>query len=409
MKDLQQKYKAHKTPFDESAFEHFKTIQRKRKVGAKIHSWHILVVVLLLSIPAAFYISSLIASRDVEIQDVSLASNQEVRQDTELETFNTNKTKKYDNEIVTKEEKPIATKHILKEKIINKPTLKLITTQKEANSTPTITEEDIVNDTHDYSTSTNQYLTTQNNDVFSDKIDITPYQTPTIAAQKTVDITQAKNNTQKTQTAELFDTQSLISEMPLLKHEDVQDFELLPILNPVAPPTPTKTWAHYRNHLKLSHNYIRFYPESNLLGLIPGSKTPSYFIQGEYFREFNQIISLGSSVGYARGGDPNTQVQDSLGYQRVTFAHLNLYLFLVNSKKHRLYLKAGSGITNAKKQVIAMDATNSILIFERTNMAALMEFSYSYHFTDQWFMSANVGKIWYDDTLYLGLSLGYAF
>lgn len=159
---------------------------------------------------------------------------------------------------------------------------------------------------------------------------------------------------------------------------------------------------------------MRFYPENNLLGLIPGNKTPSYFIQGEYFRELNKIISLGSSLGFARGVDPETQVQDSLRYQNVTHVHLNLYFFLVNSKKHRLYLKAGSGITNVKRQVLLTTSTpsdtiTSVLIGKHTNAGLLMEFSYNYRFTDHWFMSANIGKIWYDDTPYLGLSLGYTF
>ncbi len=405
MKDLKQKYNAYKTPFDESAFEHFQTIQQKDKVGQKINAWHVIVVIFLLSIPAAFYISSLITSANTNTQNVSLASKQEKKQDAATKTFNENKVSKSDNKTNTKEEVPIANNDILNKKIANNPTSKVVKIQKEISNTPIIAAQNIVSNTHNYLPPTNQYLATQN----INKTDISPPQNPIISPPKNIDISQLQNNIQKIQIDELFEPQAIALETQSLKQDNSQNFDLLPRLSLVRPPTPAKTWGHYRNHLKLSHNYIRFYPESNLLGLIPGYKTPSYFIQGEYFRELNKIISLGSSVGYARGVDPNTQVQDSLGYQRVTFAHLNLYLFLVNSKKHKLYLKAGSGITNAKKQVIAMDATNSILIFERTNMGALMEFSYSYHFTDQWFMSTNVGQIWYDDTLYLGLSLGYAF
>ncbi len=407
MNDLQQKYKTYKTPFEESAFEHFKTIQQKGKGGQRIKSWHIIAVVLLLSIPVAFYISSLISSTDIEIQDVSLASNEKENQDEMLKTSNTNETSKYENEINTKEEKSDVSNNILTKKISKKTTSKVIKTQKETNNTPTIRKENTVDSVHNYLASTNQHFITQNNHKNLDKTDIISSQNPTITQQKNLDIYKSKNNHHKLQAEESF-THSIPSEMRLLEQTNTQNSELLPILNPVSP-TPTKIWNRYSNHLKLSYNYVRFYPESNLLGLIPGYKTPSYFIQGEYFRELNKIISLGSSVGYARGVAPNTQLQDSLGYKSVTFAHLNLYLFLVNNKKHQLYLKAGSGITKTKRQFLSTDTTNAILISERTNAGALMGFSYNYHFTDGWFMSANIGKIWYEDTPYLGLSLGYAF
>lgn len=416
MKDLEQKYKAYKTPFEESAFEHFKTIQQKDKFGQKINLWHIVVVVFLLSIPAAFYISSLTSSTNTKIQHESLASNQEEKQDVTPKIFNTNEPSEYDNEIDTKKEQPIINNDILNEKISNKPTSKLLKIQKDIKRTPIIRAENIVNNARNYLPSTNQHLPTQNNNINLEKTDISLHENPIITPQKITNISPPKNNIQEKQTAELFNAQPLISKIPLLKHDDVQGFELLPILSPVAPPTPTKTWGHYRNHLKLSYGYASFYHGNNLLGVIPGYKSPSYLIQGEYFRELNKIISLGSSVGYARGVDPDTQVRDSLSYHSVTFAHLNLYLFLVNSKKHQLYFKAGSGITQTKMQVLSELLTPPDIITpvirqnSYTNSGLLLELSYNYHFRERWFASVNAGRLWYTfGSEYLELSFGYTF
>ena len=412
MKDLKQKYKAYKTPFDESAFEHFQTIQQKGTTGQKVKSWHIMVVIFLLSIPAAFYISSLISSKNTNTQDVSLASKQEKKQDAAPKTFDKNKASKYDNKTNTKEEISIVNNDILNEKITNTFTPKALKIQKETKRTPIITTRNIVNDAHNYLPSTNQHLAPPN----IDKTDITPPQNPIITPPKNIDISQPENNIQKIQIEKLFEPQAIPLKTPLLKHDDAQNFELSPILSPVPPPTPAKTWGHYRNHLKLSYHYINLYRGNTPLGLIPGYKTPSYLIQGEYFRELNKIISLGGSTGFTRIVDPDTQVRDSLSYHNITFAHLNLYFFLVNSKKHQLYFKAGSGITHTKMQVLSSTWTPPDIITpvlrrqNKTNPGLSLELSYSYHFKEHWFASVNAGRLWYTfGSEYLGVSLGYTF
>ncbi len=413
MKDLQQKYNTYKTPFEESAFEHFKTIQQKSTVGQKIQSWHIAVVILLLSIPTIFFIHALMSSKDTIVQDVPTDIRQEEKQDAILEISNVNETVKYDNETDIKEVKSAITETILNDKIANNTT-HLTKPQKEiSNITPT-KQQDVISDIRNDIIPANQYIIIQNNNTPSEKTGLISYQNPIITIQKTIDITQPENNIQITQKKQ-YKSQSVASKTPLLTHEDVQDFELSPILNPVSPSAPNKTWAYYRNHLKLSYNYADFYGNS-VLGVIPGYKNPSYLIQGEYFRELNKIVSVGSSVGYARGVKSGA-AQDSLSnYENITFAHLNLYFFLVNSEKHQLYFKAGSGVTNTKRQYVSYmpPPQDTIIQGSRytnlTNPGLLLEFSYNYHFTDRWFIGANAGIIAHNDgATYGGLSLGYSF
>jgi len=409
MSNLQEKYKSYKTPFEASAFEHFQSIREEDKPGKRGVWWYLVGIILLLLIPADSFVVFLNSNEAGVAENVVEVPQEEIRQHSKPKMPSTEDTSQNDGETIIKKEQIAGTTNILNEAVEEESPPIHREQNREIINMPSNIEANSLGDARS-NFLPNQHLITQNNNALIDKKDVIQNQLPINTTQKIIDVVSPKNIIQKNKKAILFEPKQIAVPTQLLNPLNT---DLAPISN-IAPTGPK---LHRRNHMKLSYNYADFYWNGALgesLGTERADKK-GYLIQGEYFRELNKILSIGTSAGYSRGVDINNQELDTLDYENITFAHLNLYLFLVNSPKHQLYFKAGTGITNTKRLSSSFAGPLNMPYRELdysnlTNTGLLVEFSYSYHLTDQWFMSTNFGAITHNDgAWYTGLSLGYSF
>jgi len=409
MNNLQEKYKSYKTPFDEAAFEHFQSIREEDKPGKRGAWWYFAGIILLFLIPAGLFVAFLNSNEASVAENVVEVPQKETMQHSKLKTTFIEETSKNDDETIIEKEQITAKTNILNEVIEDKSSSihrerkgEIINTQSniKANSIGDVRSDFLQN----------QHLITENNNALVDKKDLIQNQSLINTTQKIIDAVSPKNIIQKNKKEILFEPEQIAVPTQLLN-------PLSTDLAPILITDPINPKSYLRNHFKLSYNYADFYWNNPFFGGMGYEliDKKGYLIQGEYFRNLNKILSIGTSVGYSRGEDINNQTLDTLDFERIIYAHLNLYLFLVNSKKHQLYFKAGTGITNTRLLNSFFIITPDMISrgIHRTNLTdtgLLVEFSYSYHFTDRWFGSANFGAITHNDgAWYTGLSLGYSF
>lgn len=176
-----------------------------------------------------------------------------------------------------------------------------------------------------------------------------------------------------------------------------------------------------KNHIKQKKNTIKF--GLNFAdGFINGFSTENpvnkqgLALQLEYFYEWNKIIATGVSAGYVNGVDRNNPIFDIKDRETIKFIHANIYLFLLNENKHKLYAKVGSGLTNTDR-VLGFPFISPNQEIERrfqinsiTNYGFLAAGAYEYKLRNSFVFGANFSIISHNDGgWFSGLSIGYQF
>ena len=141
-----------------------------------------------------------------------------------------------------------------------------------------------------------------------------------------------------------------------------------------------------------------------------------FSIQAVYYHEWNKIIGTGISAGYLKTVDqenPSFQIKDK---ELIKYIHADLYLFLYNERKHKLYAKIGAGLTNTDRILggffipINGPVERIFQINNLTNIGYSVEGAYDYQLKNNLTIGANFGIISHNDGgWFTGLSLGYKF
>ena len=141
-----------------------------------------------------------------------------------------------------------------------------------------------------------------------------------------------------------------------------------------------------------------------------------FSIQAVYYHEWNKIIGTGISAGYLKTVDranPSFQIKDK---EVIKYLHADLYLFLYNEQKHKLYAKIGTGLTNTDRILAGFFVPlNGPVerIFQINNLTGIgysVEGAYEYQLKNNFSIGANFGIISHNDGgWFTDLSIGYHF
>ena len=191
----------------------------------------------------------------------------------------------------------------------------------------------------------------------------------------------------------------------LLSIPDTVEAIILPI---------TKPLKRKKNTVKLSlghaNAFINGFSTEN-----PVDKR-GFSIQAVYYHEWNKIIGTGISAGYLKTIDqenPSFQIKDQ---EIIKYIHADLYLFLYNEQKHKLYAKIGAGLTNTDRILAGFfiplngPVERVFQINNLTNIGYSVEGAYEYQLKNSFSIGANFGIISHNDGgWFTGLSIGYHF
>lgn len=182
------------------------------------------------------------------------------------------------------------------------------------------------------------------------------------------------------------------------------------------PLVPTLGWSNKQNK-----NTIKFganFADGFINGFAienPVNKQGLAF-QIEYYHEWNKIIATGISAGYVKGVDRNNPTFVIKDRETIKFLHANIYLFLLNENKHRLYAKVGSGLTNTDRVLgfpfvdINGEVERDFQINNLTNIGLLVEGAYEYKLRNSFIIGVNFSIISHNDGgWFTGLSIGHQF
>ena len=179
-----------------------------------------------------------------------------------------------------------------------------------------------------------------------------------------------------------------------------------------------KSSTSKNNHLRIGINYADFFINGTIGDIVPGYEEiekSGYLIQGEYYRSINKILAVGLSLGYSYGQDTKNRWQDTLDYERIAFAQLNLYFFLLNERRHKLFGKIGSGFMKTERlhsyYIIQIEGNKRGLSYSNsTDRGVNLELSYQYQLNPYWALGVNYGHVIHNDgAWFTGLSLVRSF
>ena len=185
-------------------------------------------------------------------------------------------------------------------------------------------------------------------------------------------------------------------------------------LNLLSLPSLIKPIQSKKNTLKFGIGLADAYVNGFSLENPVNKKGPA--LQLEYYHEWNKIIGTGVSAGYIDMVDrknPSVAIKDR---ETIKFLHANLYLFLLNENKHRLYAKVGAGLTNTDRVLgtflvkINGEVERTFQINNITDIGFVVEGAYEYKLNKSFIIGANYSIISHNDGgWYTGLSIGYQF
>jgi len=173
----------------------------------------------------------------------------------------------------------------------------------------------------------------------------------------------------------------------------------------------------YKNTFSIGLNIA---PWSYVNGNIPyGSEfreviKRGYFLDLDYRRRLNKILSIGIGFGYAHAKDVNNPELDTLDFETNIHAHARLFLFFLNNEKNRAFIKIGGGFMHSERLhsgVSALGPEEYERFMQWSNYNAFgitVEASYERNITQQLFGGINLGiSTGNDGFSYTGLSIGY--
>ena len=172
---------------------------------------------------------------------------------------------------------------------------------------------------------------------------------------------------------------------------------------------PTKI---YKNTLKLNINYI---PDFYVYSSIPNAnpvKIRGYFVDLDYRRRLNKLLSVGIGLGYSYGKDRNNPQLDTLDYVRNAHAHLRVQLFFLNNPNNRFFVKGGTGLSYMGR-LLSYNIDELARGFRENKfyyMGFTLEAAYERNITPQLYIGMQVGlSSGNDGFAYPGVSVGYNF
>lgn len=383
MENIKKKYDDYQSPFDEQAWEHFQEIKpsdKKRRRGFLLP--FIGIACLALLIGAYMFYN---ASTDVNepIQDsVNAKSYDQKDADSVMSTKKEN---------ILDEEEPSS-----EMKTSTIPIKNGIHTKKKINTSyPYIKTQRFEKNPLNYNS--NDYTTT---------------------SIQTMSNPQSNDKKKKDSMSEMIVQKEKLHEQVLMV-DDVPvvqgKYEISPLraLNPLVYLEPTiykPTIFHQRKSLKESRNFIKLntsYFDSYINGrrdVVPGREIVNkkgFLVSLEYYRSLNKIIALGGSLGYSYALDINNRQFQERDFEKIYFAHANLYLFLVNTSRHKLFIKGGAGLTRTRRDFSSFSMVESDIAssgykyvdrFQRntvTDFGLLLEASYMYRIDESTYIGAN--------------------
>lgn len=175
----------------------------------------------------------------------------------------------------------------------------------------------------------------------------------------------------------------------------------------------------YKNTFSLGINIA---PWSYVNGSIPYGNEfrevikRGYFIDLDYRRRLNKILSIGAGLGYAHAKDVNNPELDTLDFETNIHAHARIYFFLLNKEKNRAFVKIGGGFSHSERlhsgiSALGPEEYERRLQWRKYNAFGItVEASYEHNITKQLFAGFNLGvSTGNEGFTYAGLSLGYSF
>jgi len=191
----------------------------------------------------------------------------------------------------------------------------------------------------------------------------------------------------------------------LLNIPDTSESIILPIIKPLR-----RTKNTFKLTLGHANAFINGFSTEN-----PVDKR-GFSIQATYYHEWNKIIGTGITAGYFKTIDrenPSFQIKDR---EIVKHIHAEVYLFLYNEKKHKLYAKIGAGLTNTDRILAgffipANGPTERIFqINNLTGIGYSVAGVYEYQLKNNFSIGVNYGFVAHNDGAQIaGLSIGYQF
>lgn len=196
--------------------------------------------------------------------------------------------------------------------------------------------------------------------------------------------------------------------------------QLIPIsdtveaINFTSLPPLTKPLKRQKNTLKFGVNFADAIINGFSLENPVNKQGPA--LQLEYYHEWNKIIGTGISAGYVKTVDRNNPSFVIKDRETIKFLHANLYLFLLNENKHKLYAKIGGGLTNTDRVLGTFllkangEVERTFQINNITGLGFLVEGAYEYKLNKSFIIGANYSIISHNDgAWFTGLSIGYQF
>ena len=201
-------------------------------------------------------------------------------------------------------------------------------------------------------------------------------------------------------------------ESPINKLLSIPDsIETLDVLLPSSLIKPIQS---KKNTLKFGISLADAYVNGFSLENPVNKQGPAF--QLEYYHEWNKIIGTGISAGYINMVDRKNPSVAIKGQETIKFLHANLYLFLLNENKHKLYAKIGAGLTNTDRVLgtflvkVNGEVERTFQINNLTDIGFLVEGAYEYKLNKSFIIGANYSIISHNDGgWYTGLSIGYQF
>lgn len=383
MENIKKKYDDYQSAFDEQAWEHFQEIKPREKNRRRFILWPFIGIACLGLLIGAYMFFN--ANTDVN-ESITEKTNAQVdiRKDTD------------------------STTHAKKENITNK---KEVTELVSSSIVPTnkITSKNRINTAYvKKAKMETRKLNYNSNEYFATSI-----QAKSSPQSKDKKIKHSKNSISEkiVQKEKLHEQVLMVDNVPVRQGK----YEISPLraLNPILDFEPTiykstivyqkKSFKESRNFIKLNTSYFDSYINGRR-DVVPGRERVNkkgFLVSLEYYRSLNKIIALGGSLGYSYALDINNRQFQERDFEKIYFAHANLYLFLVNTSRHKLFIKGGTGLTRTRRDfssfsMVETHVNSSVYKFvdrfQRntvTDFGLLLEASYMYRIDQSTYIGAN--------------------
>lgn len=451
--NLQEKYNNYKTPLDEEAWSQFQELRKNKEDNKKGYwetqvskenknkknRWWLLYFLLMVGMGTYLYTSyQNVSSKELGVQEPPI--NKEWSSDI------SNKSKEA-NQGITYEGKEkingISTSSVTTNTPVNtKETTTSIKNNNKKNSPSSISEANLKNKKlselklrHLQQRSDSGSLISDNQLKIEETTELELTNYPPTNAEQSFSTTIKENNslpnasssdqslTNKVKPTQIIAPQSnrelidipSIETMSILLTTETKKISVDSSLMLPTPITKTSRQSSKKNHFKLTTAYADYYVNGIILTENQVDKKGGLF-QVEYSRNLNAILGIGASIGYSKGEDQNNPQLDTLDFERIHYAHLNLYLYLLNTPNYRLNLKVGSGITQTKRVhsffIIRpnIPPQRGLQINTLTDFGFLVEGSFERRIRKDLWLGITYGEISHNDgAWYGGVSLGYNF